>query len=574
MSLSVISTLLGGLAIFLVGLKQMEDGLLRLTGGYFKQLLNILTKNRVVGFLVGIILTTLLQSSTATTLMIIGFISTGFITLTQALGFILGANIGSTTTGQIMSLSFSIDQYALLILAFGALLYLFSPREREKVKNTGLTLLGLGMLFYGLLTMKQAMMPLKDDGTLERWFLLCSAHSFHSIMISLLVGAGATALICSSGATTGIIITLASAGIIKNLGDAIPLLLGCNLGTCTTALVASIPATQAAKKAALAHLLFNVVGAIIVLCTFHLWVWLVPLTATQIARQVANAHTIFKVVECLIFLPFLPLVVKMLNKIWAEKTETIVDLLKHRTFNKSEFLNKQNLNHPDLAILSTHKEIQVMVEIVSKMMSIVQQALLEGKEEKLIKISKYEEIVDNIKKDIRDYITLLSQRQVSNKQSVELTIILEGASELERIADHIESMVHFVHLTKERIMILDNNNKSKVEHITKQCIELLGLIVDGVKENSHEKIAKINSLVKQMEKDIRESRDYYTDCLRSGSWNLFSDLSFMELLAIIEKFSRHCRGFSTKYLKVLWLFSTKRYKFVEKAEPEGKLHEV
>jgi Na+/phosphate symporter len=196
----------------------------------------------------------------------------------------------------------------------------------------------------------------------------------------------------------------------------------------------------------------------------------------------------------------------------------------------------------------------------------IQLSLFQGQEDKILKVKHYEDIVDNMKRDIRDYVSLLAQQQLTTKQSVEITTILEGASELERVGDHLESMLKYVLLaTKEKVMVLDNNNRSKIEHIINRCVELSNLIQEC---NSPEIISSITSLIKQIEKDTKAAREYYIGCLRSGSWNLFSDMSFIEFITIMEKYTRHCRSFTGKYLKQLHETSQCKYKFVENKNGE------
>lgn len=557
----IIFTLLGGLGLFLFGIKQMEDGLRQLAGDYFKQLMTALTRNRFIGMIVGFVVTTLTQSSSATTVMVVGFINAGFITFAQALGFILGANIGSTTTGQLMS--FKLDRYALLMLGIGAILYLFSSTEREKIRNGGLALLGFGMLFFGMAVMKDAIVPLQEGGYIEHWFSMCNAHSTWSIILAILIGAGATAVVQSSGATVGIIIALGACGVVRSIADVIPLILGCEIGTCATALLASLRTNRAASKSAVAHTLINIFGCVIVLASFRVWVYIVPLTAGSMPRQIANAHTLFSLVKCLCFLPLIPIVVRVLDWVLPDKTPTMIDLLTYRTFNKSEYLHKRYLDTPDVALIQAHKEVNVMVQVVSKMIRCLRYGFIEGKEEKAAKVPKYEDIMDNIKKDLHDYIVLLSQGSLTSKQATEARTILEGASDLERMADHVETMLSFVRLKKEGTMVLDANNTSRVIGLIDKAVELASLIQSCVEHNATGTRESIIALAKDINGDIKTARAYYNDCLRRGSWNLFSDLAFMELITALEKFCVHSLSFVSQYVGELQRLNVPQYKFVD-----------
>ena len=567
--ISVLFTILGGLGLFLLGIKLMEDGLHSLAGEYLKRVLAILTKNRFASLLAGFIMTTAIQSSSATTAMLVGFINAGFASVTNSLGFLLGANIGTTTTAQIMS--FKLDQYSLPVIGIGAMMYLFFP-YRERIKYAGLTITGLGMLFFGMVVMKDAITP--HAAIIGQWFLLCDAHSFWTMILGLLVGIAGASLI-HSGAALGILIAFASSGIITDIANAIPIIMGCEIGTCSATMLACLRTNRAAKKAAMAHVLFNTLGALFVLCTFPIWPQLIEKTSDSIVRQIANTHTISSLVKCVLFLPILPLFIKMLNWLIPDKIVTTIDLIsKYKSFARSENLNKDSLDTPSLALLQTHKEIAVMIQVITKMITGIQQSMFQGQEDKILKVKHYEDIVDNIKHDVRDYVALLAQQRLTTKQSVEITTILEGASELERVGDHIESMLKYVLLaTKEKVMVLDDNNKTRIIHIINRCVELGNLIQEGVNHNDGETINKIFNLIKQIEKDTKAARDYYIGCLRSGSWNLFSDMSFVEFIAIMEKYTRHCRSFTAKYLKQLHEMEHRhQYKFIQKPEvkPEVK----
>lgn len=545
MNPNVIITLLGGLGLFLFGIKLMEDGLKQLAGDYLKRLMSALTKNRLIALVVGFILTTLVQSSSATSVMIVGFINAGFVTLTQSIGFILGCNIGSTTTGQLMS--FKLDQYALLILGIGAIAYLFL--SKEKLKNAGLALLGLGMLFFGMNVMKDGIHPLRESGQIEHWFSLCSADSISSVGLGVLIGTLTTAIVQSSGATVGIIIALGAAGVVKEFTDVVPLILGCNIGTCITALLASLRVSTTAKKAAIVHTLFNVIGAILILSTYHFWIWLIPQTSDSITRQIANGHTLFKVAECIVFLPFAVTIVKLLDYLWPEQQETMIDLLQYRSFAKSEYLSKGHLGTPSFALIQVQKEIGVMTQITAEMIEDVRTLLFNFDPELILRVERHEDVIDEIKRDLHDYIVLLAQSDLTSKQAFEAKTALEAAADVERVADHIESMLKYVQLAHERVIVFDQNNKSRIIGALDKAVQLADLVYKHSNNRDQEKINEIVETNQKLLRSLRTARQYYDKCLRSGSWNLFSDLSLLELVTAIERYSRHYKGFVDKYLK-------------------------
>lgn len=541
MNLQVIFTLLGGLGLFLFGIRQMEDGLKYLAGSSLKRAISILTRNRVTALLVGFVLTTLMQSSSATTTMVVGLIDAGFVTLTQSVGFILGCHIGSTTTGQIIS--FKLDQYGLPVLGLGVILFLFS--SHEKFKSSGLTLLGFGMLFFGMFMMKGAIEPLKQAGYIEQWFSICNSSSVPSIMLGIMIAVIATAIVQSSGATIGVIIALGSTGVIKNFSDTIPLILGCNIGTCITALLASLQTGTTARKAAVMHLLISGIVTIVVLVTFRLWVWLIPYTAVNMSRQIANAHTLFNLVSCVLFLPFTLTLVRLLNRVWPEKKETIINTLQRRAFRESENLGKQYLSTPQMALLQVRKEIGVMAYVAYEMISDVKEALLRGKIEVADRVARHEDIMDALKRDIQDYLVLLTQEKVTSKQGIEIEKALEASSELERVGDHIESMLWFARLVHEGTMVLDDNNRSRIQDSIDSVVRLSDLVKDWCS------VDRIIFTATQVRRHTKVARDYYDGCINGGSWNLISDLSFKELIVSVEKLRHHYLDFAKYYYK--WL---------------------
>lgn len=551
-TLHIILFMIGGLGLFMFGIKSMEDALKHASGECFKKILKFVVRNRFSSFLVGLVTTTFTQSSTATTVMVVGLINAGFITLFESMGFILGANVGTTATGQLMS--FKLDAYAMPALGLGALIYVFSRQGR--IKYLGEMIFGLGAIFYGMSVMKDTILPLQQDGTLETWFSHFNCSSTSSMMMGLLISLACTAVI-HSGATIGIIITLASVGTIKDIGDAIPLILGANIGTCVVTILASLKSNAAAKKAALAHFTFNFLGAAFILASYKLWIIVVPQLGSEMPRQIANAHTLFKILETIMFMPFIYYFVKLFDWILPDKIITTFDILKHKDFKKSEFLKKEFLKDIPTALIQAHKEVENMVKIVSKMLSNIKLALINKDVDKKDKVLKYEDYIDAMKKDVHDFLILLTQQKPTSTQAREITLILTGSSAMERVADHIESMIKFVDLVNEKTMILDDNNKSRIIPLLDNAAELIQLIQQhsGLKGDITKIAIEANMLGQKIEQNLITTKRYYDHCISSGSWNLPSDLSFIELVTHLEKFYGHCYRFISKYINPVCLLN-------------------
>ncbi len=298
--------IIGGLGLFIFGIKLMGLGLQKLAGSQIRRVLGKLTSNRIVGLLTGAGITSVIQSSSATTVMLVGFVNAGLMNLKQALGVTLGADIGTTITAQIIA--FKLTAYALPLTGVGAGIHLFS--KKKKYKHFGEAMFGFGLLFLGLNIMTSAVQPLGQSEAVKTIFVEFSHSPFLGVVIGMLV----TAILQSSSVTVGLIIALASAGLL-NIAGAIPLVLGANIGTCITAVLASIGTTVSARRTAFAHVLFKIAGTVIALGLLPFYYHITIRTSPDISRQVANAHTLFNLVNTIIFLPMLSFIDKVITKI-------------------------------------------------------------------------------------------------------------------------------------------------------------------------------------------------------------------------------------------------------------------
>ena len=305
-TLMIILELMGGLGLFMYGMKLMGDGLENAAGESLKNILEKVTSNPIKSVIVGAIVTAIIQSSSATTVMVVGFVNAGLMNLTQAAGIIMGANIGTTITAQLVS--FKLDDIAPVFVFVGALMVMFS--KGKKRRELGNIVLGFGILFTGMGVMSSAMKPLASSPNFENLIVSIGNRWY----IGVLVGAVVTAVLQSSSATTGILVALATAGAI-DIGIALPIVFGCNIGTCVTAMLASIGANKTARKAAMLHLIFNIVGTIVFIPFLRPLGSLVVSMDSVVSRQIANAHTIFNIVNTLLLLPFSKYIIAIVNKL-------------------------------------------------------------------------------------------------------------------------------------------------------------------------------------------------------------------------------------------------------------------
>jgi phosphate:Na+ symporter len=433
--LQLIFGLLGGLALFLYGMGQMADSLKVVAGDRMKSILARLTRNRVTGVLSGAFVTAVIQSSSVTTVLVVGFISAGLMTLTQSVGVILGADIGTTITAQIIA--FNIKEYSLLLVAAGFLVMFVA--KRETTRHYGTAIMGLGLVFLGMGIMGESMRPLRT------WqpFLDVMA-GLENPWLGILVGAVFTALVQSSSASVGIIIVLGSQGLVS-LVAAIGLLLGANIGTTVTALLASIGRPREAQRAALIHLIFKVVGVLIWVFLIQQLIWLAVQVspshpelsgtarlAAETPRQIANAHTLFNVANTLLFLPLVNVFVWLVRRLLPDRPQ---DDYKVRI----KYLDEGLVSTPAFALDRARLEMLHMGDRVREMLKDILPVTLGGDREDLKGFAARDDEVDQLHGEIVTYLGRVSQETLTGGQKDELLKLMEATNDLENIGDIIET---------------------------------------------------------------------------------------------------------------------------------------
>ena len=428
----IIIGLFGGLGMFLYGMEMMSDGMKMTAGNSMRSILKKLTSNRFIAVFVGAFITMIIQSSSATTVMLVSFVNSGLLNFVQALGVILGSNIGSTVTAQIVA--FKVTDYALLLIAIGSIMALFS--KKDTAKHIGFVILGFGLLFYGMKVMSDTMKPLRTDPTFN-----IILTSFENPFLGIIAGAVFTALIQSSSATTGIVITLASSGSIT-LEAGIPLILGANIGTCITALLAGLKATRDAKRVAIGHVLFNVIGVLVFCFWIPTFADLVAQTTDNVPRQIANAHTIFNIVSTMLFIPFAPFISRTIIRYFPDKE-------KLRNIEKPAILNldEKVLSYPTAAINNAQAEIsgvvglteRVVGSLVSPFITDKDQSDVENPELNLITgLHQRLEKIKYLNENISNYLIKISQQDLTSHQSREVFALVSATNYLNSINDTVK----------------------------------------------------------------------------------------------------------------------------------------
>ena len=424
--------LLGGMGMFLYGMEMMSDGMKVTAGNSMRTILEKLTSNKYLALVVGAFVTMVIQSSSATTVMLVSFVNSGLLAFSQALGVILGSNIGSTVTAQIVA--FKVTDYALLLIAVGSLMALFS--KKDTIKNLGFVVLGFGLLFYGMKVMSDTMKPLRSDPGFNSILT-----SFENPFLGIMAGAIFTALVQSSSATTGIVITLASGGSIT-LEAGIPLIFGANIGTCVTALLAGLNASRDAKRVAVAHVTFNVIGVLLFCFWIPTFAEFISQTSQNIPRQIANAHTFFNIVASLVFIPFTGFIAKTIIHYFPDK-ELDRNIEKPTVLHLDESL----VNQPEAAINSAQAEIKGVVGLTERVVGTLVRPFIKGQE--LVDIENSEidfmsgmnqrvEKVSFLNQKISDYLITTSKSDLSSNQSKELFTLVSIVNYLNSMNDLIQ----------------------------------------------------------------------------------------------------------------------------------------
>ena len=438
--------LFGGLALFLYGMDKMAEALKAVAGERMRAILAKLTANRLLGAVTGAFVTAVIQSSSVTTVMVVGFITAGLMSLSQSIGIIMGANIGTTITAQIIA--FKVTKFALLLIAVGFALILMG--RREKARHYGAGIMGLGLIFFGMAVMGDAMYPLRSYEPFLQWMTQMGSPA-----VGILAGALFTALVQSSSATTGVVIVMASQGFIT-LPAGIALIFGANIGTCVTAILATIGRPREALRAALVHVLFNTAGVLLWLPFIdqlaRLVVWLSP-TPTGLAgssaltaaapRQVANAHTVFNVANTVLLIGFSTYFARLVEKLVPDRP------LEEEQEVRARYLDAGLLSTPALALDRVRLEVLHLGDLVDEMMRAILPAVLTGDKESLTEVSRLDDRVDTLHGHILTYLGRISQQALSQAQTEELMKLMEAVNDLENIGDIIET--NLVTLGIERV---------------------------------------------------------------------------------------------------------------------------
>ncbi|MDD4507370.1 MAG: Na/Pi cotransporter family protein [Eubacteriaceae bacterium] len=559
--------LFGGLGLFIYGMHIMSESLKIIAGSRMKHLLEVLTNNRLKAILVGIVVTIMVQSSSTTTVMVVGFVNASLMTLTQAAGIILGANIGTTVMAQLIA--FNVDAIAPLFIGIGTFMALFG--KKKSTRDVGSIVLGFGIIFFGISTMSTTMEPLKDSDVFKNWLITYGKNPF----LGLLIGTVITGIMQSSGATLGMLQALAISGVFSQVGgtDAIqiciPMMIGTNIGTCVTALLSSIGTSTAAKNAAFIHLFVNIFGAVWVMVLLGImdatttvnpiYEFLVSISGTMtndagqsvpnIARQIAMSHTMFNVCNTIVLYPIIDKFVALLEKKFPTTAEE-----------KGLQLDDRLLNNPSVAIGQVSREIIHMGEMSSKNFKKSCVAIMDNDEQAIENVFEREERIDDFEHGLIDFSVRLSNMNLSQKENDRVAFFLQGAHDLERIGDHAENIAELAQMKIREKITLSGLAEKEMQQLIQLSKQLIDDVVEMLKTEDEALCRKVLDEEEETDRLTEEYKNTHIKRLTSGDCTAYGGVIFLDLLANLERVGDHSANIAKEIMDM------KKSKSVNKIE--------
>lgn len=527
-------SLLGGLALFLYGMQMMSNGLEAAAGNKMKQILEKLTANRFLGVLVGAGITAVIQSSSATTVMVVGFVNSGMMTLNQAVWIIMGANIGTTITGQLIALD--VGELAPLFAFAGVALIVFV--KKQKVHHYGLIVAGLGILFIGMEMMSGAMMPLRES---EAFVSLMT--KFSNPVLGILAGAVFTAVIQSSSASVGILQALAGSGLI-GLSNAVYVLFGQNIGTCITAILAAIGTSRNAKRTTVIHLMFNLIGTVLftVVCIATPLTALVEsITPDSVASQIANMHTLFNIVTTLLLLPFGNYLAKAAVRILPEKQDEQADVMHMEFIHPMETKRDTQIGLSAIAVTSIKREIHRMIDMAKENVEASFQAVKAGTTENLETVKEREEYIDFLNKEISKYISKVLVNESNPRDSQYISALFKVCGNVERIGDHAMNICGYTKLIEKQGIVFSQEVRVEIDEMQKVCIKALDFLneIHHNREDNNQDVKAIEKIEQQIDDMTDDYRQKQLIRMQKGTCSEEGCIIYSEMLTDFERIGDH-----------------------------------
>ena len=557
--LSSLFSLFGGLGMFLYGMTVMSDGMQKAASSKMSKFLNIVTENRVMAVILGAGITALVQSSSATTVMVVGFVNAGILNLSQSVGIIMGANIGTTITAWMVSLTqvsgsalsiFKPEFFAPLLVGFGSFRLLFGKKGNDDLLAD--FCVGVGLIFIGLEFMSSAVSPYANSPVFSRAFQIMGGNP----ILGILTGAVVTGLIQSSAASVSILQTLALSGAVPRAAG-FYITLGQNIGTCVTAMISSAGASRTAKRAAMIHLLFNVTGAVL----FGILIFLMSLPFASFFQgrlspvEISMFHTIFNISCTIVLYPFADLLVALSGKLVLEtkKEKEEAENPNHYTeVEKSliQHLDLRILESPAIAIAAAKSEVVNMARITEENIHHATDILLEEKTEEIPEIFKQEKVIDNMQKLLTEYLIHIGNLSLNEMQKLEVNNMFNTITDIERAGDHAENIAEQAKFAEEHAISFSEIGQDDIRKISKTVVESFHASIEAFEKNDLDMVVKTAHLedqVDEMEEDMRET---HIERLNSGACAPQAGVVFLDVISDLERISDHADNIAG-YVKVM-----------------------
>ena len=530
--------LIGGLGLFLYGMTLMSDSLEKASGAKLRGVLELFTKNRYVGIIVGVVFTAIIQSSSAATVMVVSFVNAGLMTLYQAIGVIYGANIGTTVTSQLVS--FNLSQYAPVFIMAGVLMLMIF--KNPTVKKAGEVVIGFGILFLGISTMSSSMGALKELPAIQNLFM-----SLDNRFFALLLGLVITAIVQSSSVTVSIVLLLAQQGLLP-LKICFFIILGCNIGACMSAMLASLSGKKNAKRAALIHLLFNIIGSIIMAVILLIgsdWIeaLIMHISGGNLGRCVANTHTIFKVFQVIILMPFMSWIVKLTYLIVPGEDNDVEDEYEMKYIGDGDRLSSAT------AIPQVCSEISHMGEIAIGNLEKALDALLTKDDKAAKEVFEVEKRIDYMNKEITDYLVKANQISLPVGDRKKLGALFHVVSDIERVGDHAENIAEDVEKLIDMKEDINGMAGDEIRRMQEMTVKILHLSMDmfNLEDDSH--LQEILDLENAIDAKERELQDLHVKCLTTGECGAQVGMMFSDLASNLERVADHATNIAFSILE-------------------------
>ncbi len=525
--MNIAISLIGGLGMFLYGMNVMGDGLQKAAGEKLKKIIEMLTTNRIMGVLVGTLVTAIIQSSSATTVMTIGFVNAGIMSLQQAVGVIMGANIGTTVTAQLVS--FNIEKYAPIAIGIGMVFWFFT--KKKNIKNISEILIGFGILFVGMNFMKEAAAPVSEMSQVHDAMLYLSKNPVLGILAGFLI----TGTIQSSSASIGILIVLASQGLLP-ITAALPILYGDNIGTCVTSLLSTIGASRNARRAAIMHLCFNVIGTLlfIIVLSKPIIALVTSIDPTNVPRQIANAHTLFNVVNVIVLLPFSTYLVKLATKLVPYTEDEDLENI-HTT----KFLDERILETPSIALSNTVDEVIRMASRSTRALNSAYDAVKTFSHERREKTFEYERMINTLQLDITNYLFALSNRNLSDIERIKADVLFHIVNDIERVGDHADNIAEISQFMEDKKVIFTEDARNELDTIFELASKNFYDSITALKTSDFELAATITEREREINILEQNARNSHMARLHAGTCSVEAGIYFLDIISNLERISDH-----------------------------------